>query len=128
MDSNHVNSSYGHFPVAKIEAMKLNSRLILFEATDRELLNISTRMTCTKCMIFIYVMKMLPRCSEKETKRSLTVMSLVQSHIVMSRQASELITRLPLCCFCKLCMSKYYTIEDSAGIFRALFVALLSQT
>ena len=69
VDSNHVNSSYGHFPVAKIEAMKLNSRLILFEATDRELLNISTRMTCTKCMIFIYVMKMLPRCSEKETKR-----------------------------------------------------------
>ncbi len=39
VDSNPVNSSYGHIPVAKIEARTLDC-LILFEATDRELLNI----------------------------------------------------------------------------------------
>ena len=69
VDSNPVNSSYGHIPVAKIEARTLDC-LILFEATDRELLNIRTIiMTCAKCTICIFVMEMLPRCSEKETKR-----------------------------------------------------------
>ncbi len=55
-------------------------------------------------------------------------MSLVQSHIDTSRHASEPITRLPLCCVCKLCMANGYARECRAGILRTLFAALLSQT